>query len=89
MPDPLGGLAHEFDIGPGFEAQVELDRREVAALIGHGAELAVGNRVQRPVVMPQLDGTDAERLDGALQPPGIDVFADPERVVPHVETARK
>ena len=70
---------------PGSSRRLNFDRREVAALIGHGAELAVGNRVQRPVVMPQLDGTDAERLDGALQPPGVDVFADPERVVPDIK----
>ena len=84
-PDLLCGLAHELDIGAGLETKVELYRREVAAEIGHGAELAIGDRVQRAVVVAQLDRADAERLDGALEPSGIDVLADPERVVPHVE----
>src|SRR5690242_19654895 len=75
-PNPLDGLAHQFDVGARFEAKIKLYRCKVAALIGHSAERAIGNRVQRSIVMPQLDRANTERLDGAFQSSGIDVFTD-------------
>jgi hypothetical protein len=73
------------DIGAGFELRVQFDRREIAAQIGDSAELAIGDRMQRAVVVTHLQRADAELFDGALEPAGIDVFADAEGVVLHVE----
>ena len=80
--DALCRLADQLDVGAGFQTQIEFDRGEVAALIGHRAELAIGDRVQGAVVMAQLHRANTEHFDGPLEAAGIDVFADPERVVP-------
>src|SRR6516162_3605841 len=86
--DLLSCPADQLDIGTGFEPQVEFARREIAAQIGDRAELAIGDRVQRTVVVAQLQGADTELFNRAFEPASIDVFADAEGVVPHVKQPR-
>src|SRR5215467_737089 len=83
--DLLGCPSDQLDIGTGFEPQVEFSRREIAAQIGDSAELAIGDRVQRTVMVAQLQGADTELFERALEPASIDVFADAEGIVPHVK----
>ncbi len=86
-PDLFDRLARLLDVGRVVEPDVELDRRPVAAGIGQLLDLAEGDGVDLSALVAQLHRAQRNLLDRALQPPGVDIFADAEGVLEHEEDA--
>ena len=88
LADALDGLAHRFDVRGGLEVKVELHHRPVAAKIGDRLDLPERDRVHLTVLVAQPHRAQRHSLDGAAQPAGVDILADPKRVLHQKEDAR-
>src|SRR5262249_22138999 len=68
--------------------QVELHDRPVAAEIGNRLDLPEWNCMDGTVLVSQSDRAQRHPFDGAPQPTGVDVLADPERIFHQEEKTR-
>ena len=89
LADLLDQLAGQLHVGIVGDRHDDLFHDPVAAHVLHGAEIAERHREHRAAVVAQPDRAQAERLHRALVAAALDVLADAERVVQHVEDARQ
>src|SRR3546814_9612267 len=87
LADLLDQLLYLVEVGVIGEADRQLVDHPIAAHVLNRAQLAERHGVERPAVMPQLDGAQAEGLHGPLVAAALDVLADPAGVVEQVEHA--
>jgi predicted phage terminase large subunit-like protein len=87
QPDLLDQLPRLFEVAVIGDADRDLVDDPVAAHVFDRAQQVERHGEDRAAVMPQPDRADTEPLHGALVAAGLDVFADPERVVDQIEHA--